>query len=461
MKKGKRILCIAGMALLIAEVLSGCGLETGETTSDIEMAEAVKETPQVPEEAQEAEVQGAEGEDQEEKVEAKVSETASEMQDMAKDIRWQDFLKDMGMGWNLGNTFDADDCTWLSNEMDYEGAWLPGNPKTTKEMILLAKEEGFRTIRIPVSWHNHVEISEDGQGGKVYTISRQWLERVREVVDDCYEEGLYVIINIHHDDRTENFIYPTEEHREQSLAYITQIWTQIAEEFAGYDTHLLFGVFNEVRLTGTADEWNAASRTSMQAQKLINEYGQAAVDAIRAVDKGYNKERFIMCPGYAGSLDSYPLYVLPSDPGGYQNRIIVEIHAYTPYNFCMNVSAGATSIFDQKVKYDVEQLFLTINKQWTSNDIPVVISEWGTILKEDNVEERIKHARYYVSMAMTSCKDSTGEAVSIPCILWDNQNVQNLSAGETFGYMDRNNLTWFDKEYVDAVIDAWRNPMKD
>ncbi|MDE6992475.1 MAG: hypothetical protein K2P42_17665, partial [Lachnospiraceae bacterium] len=30
-------------------------------------------------------------------------------------VRWQDFVADMGMGWNLGNTFDAIDCSGLSD----------------------------------------------------------------------------------------------------------------------------------------------------------------------------------------------------------------------------------------------------------------------------------------------------------------------------------------------------------
>lgn len=46
-------------------------------------------------------------------------------------VRWQDFVADMGMGWNLGNTFDAIDCSGLSDELDYEGAWLPGSTRTT------------------------------------------------------------------------------------------------------------------------------------------------------------------------------------------------------------------------------------------------------------------------------------------------------------------------------------------
>ena len=54
-------------------------------------------------------------------------------------------IADMKIGWNLGNTLDAPngETTWH-------------NPVTTKEMIDKIKELGFNTVRVPVSWHNHV-----------------------------------------------------------------------------------------------------------------------------------------------------------------------------------------------------------------------------------------------------------------------------------------------------------------
>lgn len=368
--------------------------------------------------------------------------------------RWQDFVKDMGMGWNLGNTLDAVDSNEISNELDYEGEWLPGKTKTTKEMISLVKEQGFRTIRIPVSWHNHVNIVMDENGDKVYTIRKVWMNRVKEVVDYCYEEGLYVIINIHHDDKDKNFIYPTEECREQSISYITQIWTQVAAEFAEYDHHVIYEVFNEVRLAGTDDEWTPDTPSAQAAQRIINEYAQAGVDAIRSVDAGYNASRYIMCTGYAGNMYAYKNQVLPADTGKYDNRIIVSIHPYSPYSFCMDVSENGKSGYDAQVEKEVEEVFCVINQQWTSKDVPVVISEWGTILKADNRESRKKHASYYVKQAVTACRDSAGETVQIPCILWDNGRISELTKGETFGYLDRQNLTWFDQGYVDAIIGA-------
>ena len=84
------------------------------------------------------------------------------------------FAADMKLGWNLGNTLDAiDDDGYNSNKLDIEGSWC--SVKTTKEMIDSIKKSGFQTIRIPVSWHNHIDENNN--------IDKEWLDRVQEVVD--------------------------------------------------------------------------------------------------------------------------------------------------------------------------------------------------------------------------------------------------------------------------------------
>ena len=66
----------------------------------------------------------------------------------------------MRLGWNLGNTLDAyDDQGIFTNELDIETYWN-GGFKTTQEMIDTVKKAGFNTVRIPVSWHNHVDATD-------------------------------------------------------------------------------------------------------------------------------------------------------------------------------------------------------------------------------------------------------------------------------------------------------------
>ena len=81
------------------------------------------------------------------------------------------FLRGMGTGWNLGNTFDAIKQGWNKNadEMTLESVW--SRIVTTEEMIDTVQRAGFTSIRIPVSWHDHVDAD--------YQISRRWLDRVQ------------------------------------------------------------------------------------------------------------------------------------------------------------------------------------------------------------------------------------------------------------------------------------------
>ena len=96
------------------------------------------------------------------------------------------FAQNLNIGWNLGNTFDAVDCEWLSDKLDYESAWV--KVKTTPQLFETLKEAGFTSVRIPVSWHNHVS-------GDDFTIDAQWLARVKEVVGYALDLGFYVILN--------------------------------------------------------------------------------------------------------------------------------------------------------------------------------------------------------------------------------------------------------------------------
>ncbi|HCF82505.1 MAG TPA: glycoside hydrolase family 5, partial [Ruminococcaceae bacterium] len=176
------------------------------------------------------------------------------------------------VGWNLGNAFDASDCTWVSDEMLYESAW--NGDMTAEQHIETLKQAGFNAVRIPVSWHNHVSDN--------YSISEKWLSRVNEVVDWCLERDMFVILNIHHDNST-SFMFPTNQYLEQSKNYISAIWRQLAFHFRDYDERLIFEVMNEPRLIGHNNEWwiDENSADCKEAISCINEINQAGVNTIR------------------------------------------------------------------------------------------------------------------------------------------------------------------------------------
>ena len=347
------------------------------------------------------------------------------------------FIRNLEIGWNLGNTFEASDCNWLSNEMDYESAWC--GAKTTQGLIKELKNAGFKTIRIPVSWHNHIDEN--------YNISPAWMDRVEEVVKWALDEDMYVIINIHHDN-ADDFEYPSYDKLDHAKAYVTKIWSQIADRFADYDEHLIFETMNEPRQVGTNNEWwiDVSSDVGKESMDCVNQLNQAIVDVIRENGKGYNSSRYIMAPGYCASAD-YVIadgYKLPEDPKATaENRIIVSVHAYTPYNFALNLGSGSTDVFDIKTKKgtgDIDSFMKKLYEKFVSKGIPVLIGEFGA-LDKDNTDSRMQFAAYYTYNA---------RHYGMSCLFWDNNAYK--TNGENFRLIDRKSLTWVFPEIVDQMM---------
>ncbi len=350
------------------------------------------------------------------------------------------FVRDVEVGWNLGNTFDACDCSsYVSNELDYESAWC--GVKTTKELISEIKNAGFKSIRIPVSWHEHVDAN--------YNISEAWLSRVEEVVGWAYDEGMYVILNIHHDN-DENHEYPSYAKLDQSKKYLTAIWRQLADRFADYDEHLIFETMNEPRLVGTDVEWwiDEESEIGLEALDCINQLNQAIVDTIRDNGKGYNKTRYIMTPGYCAS-PNFALsdaFKLPDDSkADAENRIIVSVHAYTPYNFALNQNKndGATdnfSISGKKGTDDIDWFMSSLYNKFVLKGIPVIIGEFGA-LDKNNLNARMEFTAYYIA---------TARHYGMSAFVWDNNAY--LTDGENFRLIDRSNCGWVFPEIVDQMM---------
>ena len=354
------------------------------------------------------------------------------------------FVKDMKTGWNLGNTLDAYSQGKMYGD-DISSVEIWGNPVTTKEMIDTLKNTGFRTVRIPVTWHNHV--TDDGNGP---VISEAWLDRVQEVVDYAYDNGMYVILNTHHDNTAniegEGGYYPDTAHAEESDRYIRGIWTQVAERFKDYDEHLIFESLNEPRLAGTDYEWNfnAGVAECKDAAGSINRLNQLFVDTVRATG-GNNVERYLMMPGYDASLAGAitDLYQLPNDI--VSDKLIVSVHAYTPYNFALRPGSEseATDYFsweDPKSVYEINDLMNSLYSKFVSKGIPVVIGEYGAVNRDNNTQDRVDYYAYYTAAA---------RANGITCCVWDNGSFTD---GEIFGILRRRVNQWFFEETIEAMM---------
>ena len=372
--------------------------------------------------------------------------------DTLKNADTEAILEDMGLGWNLGNSLDATGGSGL----DTETSW--SNPKTTQALIDKVKSLGFNTVRVPVSWGKHVS-------GDNYTIDSAWLARVKEVVDYCYKNDMYVILNIHHDTKSSASAsgagyYPRSSAYSSSEKFVTSVWSQVSEYFKDYDYHLIFETLNEPRLIGTRyewwfDKWNIPSEVK-DAIDCINKLNQKAVDTIRNTGSN-NKGRLIMCPGYDASIDGATVsgFKLPTDISGNKNRIAVSVHAYSPYNFAMNVGSGSTSSYTSSIKSELQDLFSTLKSTFRDKGIPVVIGEFGSTDK-NNTAERVKWATDYTALAKKN---------NIPCVLWDNNAFARYNGSsivlnsEYHGYINRKNNTVTSpaKDVIEALMKPYGN----
>ena len=334
-------------------------------------------------------------------------------------------LKDMKCGWNLGNTFDAfNGYTAHTRGTAMETSWV--GAKTTKKLIAAIKEAGFNTIRMPVSWHNHVDEND--------VIDPEWIDRVREVAGWALDLDMYVIVNTHHDNDVK-YYYPDTVHYDRSEAYLSAIWTQMAEAFKDCDDHLILESMNEPRLVGTAYEWNWNSNVSecRLSAKYLNQLNQKFVDIVRA-SGGNNATRYLAVPAYSAS----PWYAvdqafqLPEDTA--DNRIIVAAHAYTPYNFALNIQSKDRTFDiekDQSKKGEIANFMNGLYNRFIQNGIPVMMDEFGALDKDGNLQDRVNFTAYYVASASTR---------GITCVWWDNHNF--TGSGERFGLIRRNTLEW-------------------
>ncbi len=321
--------------------------------------------------------------------------------------------KDITIGWNIGNSLDAS-----GQGINSETSW--GNPAVTKELILEVKKAGFDAVRVPTTWFNHVD--------KDFNIDEAWLDRVQTVVDYAYDEGMYVILNAHH----ENWNDPYESTLKDVKKKIKKLWTQIADRFEGYGRRLIFEGMNEPRWRNTQFEWNGGSS---EGRRVVNKYNEEFVKTVRAAG-GNNRYRALMIPTYAASSGGLNSFTVPDD-----DSIIVSIHAYSPYFFAMD--ANGTNKFDPKSSNSTGELTWLSDKlhdEFISKGVGVIIGECGTINK-NNLADRLNWAGYFPKVF--------GEN-GIPIFLWDNNAFG--TGTETFGLLNRTTLKWEYPDYIKKLV---------
>ena len=148
----------------------------------------------------------------------------------------------MGNGINLGNTMEAYGRKSLGLNApvsSYETFW--GQPVTTREIIHSMKAAGFDSLRIPVAWTNTMDF-ENGD----YTIRKDYLKRVGEIIDYAIAEDMFVVVNDHWDGGWWGmFGSASRETRDKAMEMYISMWRQIADEFKDHSYRLIFESANE------------------------------------------------------------------------------------------------------------------------------------------------------------------------------------------------------------------------
>ncbi|MBR1898175.1 MAG: cellulase family glycosylhydrolase [Oscillospiraceae bacterium] len=320
-----------------------------------------------------------------------------------------DLVDAMGMGWNLGNTFDswgtAGYQTQADGYVDNETGW--SNPATTKDMISAIKASGFDSIRIPITWYENTNSS-------TFDINDKYLERIKTVIDYAYDNDMYVIINMHWDWESGGSLWLNK--GEAALPQFTTMWTEIANYFKSYDNHLVFEDMNEV----TFD------------YGVLNKFNQTFVDTIRATG-GNNANRLLLLAGANTDLDKTcnSSFTVPDD-----EMVAVSIHYYNPTSFTIATpgESWGTNTWD-----DTNGLAANFNKMKTTfvdKGVPVILGEYGVYDTQSNGTKDHTSTLNYLKAVASTALGTKG----ISAYLWDS------GCGGTMQYFDRKSLSWYDSE---------------
>ena len=337
-------------------------------------------------------------------------------------------VKDMGIGWNLGNTFESYDQIDRKITPN-EQITLWGNPVPTKDMIISIKKYKFKTIKIPITWKHFIN-----ENNKV---DSEWMSRIREVVDWVINNDMYCIINVHHDGKSGNWLSYGINAKDKFI----DLWSQIADEFKNYDEHLIFESMNQVKY-----EIN-----DLYDYQTLNDLTQAFVDTIRN-SGGNNNYRLLLISGANKEIDltCFSDFKLPIDP---MNKFAISLNYYLPSQFCaepddnpwtwednneIHEITPITSWGSQEDYNDMVSNLETVREYFIDKGIPVIFTETGVLTEQKKDKESI---REFLNAIFSFVTNLDGMMVC----LWDSSN----KIIDGMNYYDKVNRKWFDEKIGD------------
>ncbi|MBP5363568.1 MAG: glycoside hydrolase family 5 protein [Ruminococcus sp.] len=348
-----------------------------------------------------------------------------------RNISTAEVVNEMGIGINLGNTFES--CgDWIdsSSVSNYEKAW--GSPEITPEIIQGYADAGFGVLRVPVAWSNMMDL-------ETFDISQDYIDRVKEVVSWAIEDNMYVIMNIHWDSGWWSG-FPTV--KERCMTRYTRIWEQLCENFAEFGDKLMFESLNEEG--GWESLWNRYGTDDTgkaDSYELLNEINQKFVDIVRS-SGGNNSERHLLIAGYCTDIDLTcdELFKMPDDPA---KRCAVSVHYYTPSTFCILESDASwgkarTSWGSPRDRKELEQNMDKMKSCFVDKGVPVIIGEFGAVATKNKTESQVRN--YNIVVCEEACKRGLCPVLwDITDVFYDRTICQFKDADMLYGMMQAKN----------------------
>ena len=351
----------------------------------------------------------------------------AQTQGTMRNMTTQQIVRDMGLGINLGNTFEAQN-TWTSNPVvwDFETAW--GSPEITRAMIDGYAREGFKTLRIPVAWSN---LMTGNSRGGTYTISTALMNRVQQIVDWTLANNMYAVVNVHWDGGWfERF--PTDS--AESMRKYSRIWEQVGHHFRNYSDYLIFESQNEeLGWNSVWNPWGGNDNGKQRSYGLVNAINQRFVTIIRG-QGGNNPNRHLLIAGYQTDVDRTvdPLFRMPNDTRS-PARLAAKVHYYDPFGFThlTRDEDWARATWTWGTQAERNSLNTQMDKlvtRFINNGVPVAIGEYG-MAKQGVTQAEVRNYTVAVTRAMIDR--------GIAPILWCVQLNKNANPPEVITYFDR------------------------
>ena len=322
----------------------------------------------------------------------------------------QEMVEEMGAGWNLGNTMDGH-TGFTPNETLWQ------HVETTKQVIKTVHDNGFNTVRIPVTWGTMI----DDENG--YAVNDKWISRVQDIVDYCIEQDMYVIVNIHHDGAEQTgWLRIASDDFDSVKEKYKAVWKQIAKRFKDYDEHLIFESMNEVTGPGNNIQFD---------MDRVMELNQVFVDTVRGTGSN-NAYRWLSVPGRYTNITNTTQYDFSLPEDTVENRLFLSVHYY---NWLFGLAENTT--YTEWTKDMTDELvaeFAQLEK-FTSQGVPVIVGEYGAVDKRNEADRA-----YHYEVVNRIC--STGMIVAC---YWDNGEYDLTKEPTDY------NFTLIDREKCEPV----------